>query len=65
MFQVKDSELAMKKVEDRAWEVKKLLAEKVKSQLRRIPVFHYFLDDTLEHVYKMEELFKSIQKQDA
>ncbi len=60
MFQVEDKELAMKKVSDRAWEVKKLLADKVKSQLRRIPVMHYFLDDTLEYVFKMEEIFKSI-----
>ena len=60
MFQVEDKELAMKKVSERAWEVKKLLADKVKSQLRRIPVMHYFLDDTLEYVFKMEEIFKSI-----
>lgn len=60
MFQVADKELAMKKVSDRAWEIKKLLADKVKSQLRRIPVMHYYLDDTLDYVFKMEEIFKNI-----
>lgn len=60
LFQVADKEAAMKRVNDRAWEIKKLLADKVKSQLRRIPVFHYYLDDTLEYVFKMEEVFKSI-----
>jgi len=60
LFQVKDTKAAMKKIEDRAWEIKKELADRVKHQLRRIPVIHYFLDDTLDHVFKMEELFKQI-----
>jgi len=60
LFQVKDVKAAMKKIEDRAWEIKKELADRVKHQLRRIPVIHYFLDDTLDHVFKMEELFKQI-----
>ncbi len=60
MFQVTDKEAAMKRVNDRAWEIKKLLADKVKSQLRRIPVMHYYLDDTLDYVFKMEEVFKNL-----
>jgi ribosome-binding factor A len=57
----------MKKIEDRSWEIKKQLAERVKHQLRRIPVLHYYLDETLDHVFRMEELFKQInaeKKQD-
>lgn len=61
MFQVADKEVAMEKVADRAWEIKKLLADKVKSQLRRIPVMQYYLDDTLDYVFKMEEIFKSLK----
>jgi ribosome-binding factor A len=60
LFQVKDAEATMKAIEDRAWEVKKHLAEKVKHQLRRMPVLHFYKDDTLDHVFKMEELFKKI-----
>ena len=60
IFQVQDVNLVMKKIEDRAWEVKKELAARVKNQLRRIPVLHYYHDDTLDHVFKMEELFKEI-----
>lgn len=59
-FQVKDPGEALKKIEERAWEVKKEIAARVKHQLRRIPEFRYFLDDTLDHVFKMEELFKKI-----
>lgn len=63
LFQVENPPLAMKHIEERAWEIKKLLGEKIKSQVRRMPVIHYFLDDTLEHVFKMEELFKKIEEE--
>lgn len=61
LFQVKDTDAAMKKIEDRAHEIKKQLAEKIKRQVRRIPEIKYFKDDTLDHVFKMEELFKEIK----
>ena len=63
LFKVADTDAAMKKIEDRSWEIKKELAERVKHQLRRIPVLHYFKDDTLENVFKMEELFKQINEE--
>ena len=59
-FQVKDTAAALKKIEERAWEIKKEIAARVKHQLRRIPEIRYFVDDTLDHVFKMEELFKKI-----
>lgn len=61
-FQVKDAALAMKKVEDRAWEIKKELTARVAKQLRRMPELKFYADDTLDHVFKMEELFRQIKK---
>jgi ribosome-binding factor A len=62
IFNAPDSKAALKKIEDRSWEIKKELAAKVKHQLRRIPELRYYLDDTLDQVFKMEELFKQIKK---
>jgi ribosome-binding factor A len=62
LFKVKDEKAAMKKIEDRSWEIKKELATNVKHQLRRIPEIKLFLDDTLDHVFKMEQVFKNLQK---
>lgn len=62
-FQVKDVAAAMKKIDAKAWEIKKELADRIKHQVRRIPVLHFFQDDTLEHVFKMEELFKKIDEE--
>jgi len=59
-FKVGNPTLGMKKIEDRAWEIKKNLADRVKHQLRRVPVLQFYLDDTLNHVFKMEELFRQI-----
>jgi ribosome-binding factor A len=63
MYQVQDENAALKKIENQAWEIKKELANRVKHQLRRIPVLKFYLDDTLDHVFKMEELFKQINEE--
>ena len=61
-FQVKDVAAAMKKIEERQHEIKKELAAKVRHQLRSIPVLRFYQDDTLDHVFKMEEIFKKISE---
>jgi ribosome-binding factor A len=62
LFQVADRKATMKKIEDRAWEIKRELTSRVKHQLRRMPELKFFLDDTLDHVFRMEELFKQINE---
>jgi ribosome-binding factor A len=61
-FQVKDVPGTMKKIEDRGWEIKRELADRVKHQLRRIPILQYFHDDTLEHADKMDALFRKLNE---
>jgi ribosome-binding factor A len=63
LFQVKDTVAAMKTIELKAWEIKKELAEKMKHQLRRIPILQFYLDDTLDYVFKMEDVFKKINEE--
>jgi ribosome-binding factor A len=62
IFQVANAADVIKKIEARAWEIKKELTSKIGKSLRRMPVMHYFLDDTLDYVFKMEELFKQIKE---
>jgi len=62
-FQVKDVIAAMQKIEERHHEIKKELAARVRHQLRSIPVLKFFRDDTLDHVFKMEEVFKKIEEE--
>lgn len=64
-FQVKDEHKAMKKIEERAWEIKKELVARVKSQLRSMPELKYYIDDTLDYVDKMEAVFKKIKEDES
>lgn len=64
LFQVKDPDAVMKKIEDKAWDIKRELTSRIKQQLRRMPELKFFRDDSLDHVFKMEELFKQINKPD-
>ena len=60
VFHASDNAKVLQRIEEAAHEIKRELAGRVKHQLRRIPEIKYFLDDTLEQVFKMEELFKKI-----
>ncbi len=62
IYNAADKKAVVKKIEDRHWEIKKELAASVKHQLRRIPELKFFLDDTLDQVFKMEELFSKIKE---
>jgi ribosome-binding factor A len=62
-FKVEDVKAALKKIEERHHEIKKELAGRIRHQLRSIPVLKFFQDDTLDHVFKMEEIFKKIEEE--
>ena len=61
VFNASDNEEVLKKIQERAWEIKRELAARIKHQLRRIPELKFFLDDTLDQVFKMEELLRQIK----
>ena len=63
-FKVKDPVEALKTIQDRSWEIKRELTARVKHQLRSMPQLTFFIDDTLEYVDKMEQLFKDIKTQE-
>lgn len=63
LFQIKDPKALLQNIEGRKWEIKKELTARVGKQLRRMPELQFYLDDTLEQVFKMENLLKQIQTQ--
>src|SRR4029078_6279242 len=62
-FQVADASEALKKIQERAGEIKRELGNQVRQQLRRIPEVKYFKDDTLDHGFRVEEIFKKISEE--
>ncbi|PSL49682.1 ribosome-binding factor A [Chitinophaga niastensis] len=65
MFQIKSPTEMLERIKERMGEIKKALGLRVGKQLRRMPELSIFLDDTLDYVFKMEELFKKIKEDDA
>jgi ribosome-binding factor A len=63
-FQVKDSEAALEKIKERSSEIRGDLGKKVRHQLRSIPQLTFYIDDTLDYVFKIETLLDNIKKED-
>ena len=63
-FKVKDPVQALKTIEEKSWEIKRELTARVRHQLRSMPQLSFFIDDTLEYVDKMEQIFKDIKTTD-
>jgi ribosome-binding factor A len=63
-FKVKNSDAALNKIQEQSHEIKRELTSRVRHQLRSMPKLTFYIDDTLDYVDKMEELFKEIKKKD-
>ncbi|SFD28122.1 ribosome-binding factor A [Chitinophaga sp. CF118] len=64
MFQIHEPAAMVLRIKERMGEIRKDLGNRVGKQLRRVPELSFFLDDTLEYVFKMDELFKKIKEDD-
>ena len=62
MFQIKDTQKTLHTIEEKNKEIRKELGTRVRHQLRSVPMLKFFIDDTLDYVFKMEELFEKIKK---
>lgn len=62
-FKISDSRALLEHIKERTGEWRKLLGMRVKNQLRRVPELQFYEDDTLEHVFKMDELFRQISEE--
>lgn len=63
LYKIDEPVALVKQIADRTSEWRHQLGNRVRNQLRRVPELKFFLDDTLDHVFKMEELFKTINVQ--
>jgi ribosome-binding factor A len=63
LFQIPDTKKVLADLKERNWEYRKMLGERVRHQLRRVPYIEFFIDDTLDYVFKMEEVFKKLNEE--
>ncbi|NNC94484.1 MAG: 30S ribosome-binding factor RbfA [Chitinophagales bacterium] len=63
IFNAKDPEEIMEALHENQKELKRSLAKKIRN-FRRIPELEFFSDDGIEHAQKIDDIFKSIKKED-
>lgn len=63
-FQVKDNDAMLTKIQEKTKEIRNELGKRVRHQLRSIPQITFYIDDTLDYVFRMEELLDKIKKED-
>ncbi|MEO6820534.1 MAG: 30S ribosome-binding factor RbfA, partial [Ginsengibacter sp.] len=61
LFQVKDPDKVLEKFKDKYSEIRGELGNRMRHQLRSIPQLTFYLDDTLDYVFKMEKLLEEIK----
>ena len=59
-----DKEAVIKQFQDKKQEIKRMLGDKLRFNLRRVPEIEFYLDESLDDVFRMEELFKKIKTED-
>lgn len=63
-FQVKDPEATLEKFQQMNSELRGELGNRMRHQLRSIPQLTFYIDDTLDYVFKMEQILSDIKKED-
>jgi ribosome-binding factor A len=58
MFAVTDKKALLKHIKTQNNEVRKIIGNKLKNQLRIIPNFDYHIDDSLDYAMRIDELLK-------
>lgn len=58
IFGVKDPSDLMKKIKAESWQIRKYLGVRVKNQLRIVPNFIFYIDDSLDYAEKIDQLLK-------
>jgi ribosome-binding factor A len=63
-FQIKDNDAMLTRIQEKSKEIRNELGKRVRHQLRSIPQITFYIDDTLDYVFKMEELLKKVKEDD-
>jgi len=59
IFATKDKTTVLKQIQTKKSEIRYLLGERVKNQLRIVPDLQFFIDDSLDRIDRIDELLKN------
>ncbi len=62
IFNATNNEETLLLIKQNTSKIRGLIGNETRHQLRKIPEIDFFLDDTLDYVYKMDNIFKEIEE---
>jgi len=60
IFNAEDKKAVLGMINQNAAPLKRSLVYRIRNKMRKMPEFEYYLDDTLDEVFKMEKLFSDL-----
>jgi ribosome-binding factor A len=61
IFNAKDKNQLLEEIQSVLKEIRFALGNRIGNQLRKVPELEFYLDESLDDVYKMEQIFKEIK----
>ena len=59
----RDNEAVFEYIDEKVSQIRHKFAGRIRNQVRKIPELHFYADDTVDYVKKMEGLFKIVDEQ--
>ncbi len=64
VFNTDNKQAAILEMEDNLHRLRQSLANRIRKQVRRIPDVNFYLDDTIDEMYRLQNLFKRLHDED-
>lgn len=64
VYNVEDKQTVLLEMEENLPRLKHLFGQRIRKQVRRVPNLQLHLDDTLDEMYRLNEVFNSITKKE-
>ncbi len=64
IFGTEEKQAVILKLADENVRLRQALGARVKSQLRRIPEIQFYLDDTLDEMYRLRDVFQELKREE-
>lgn len=61
IFNAEDKDDVLRRINNHTHVLKQALAARIKNQIRRIPQIHFYFDETIDEMFKVDALFKDIK----
>lgn len=64
VYNTDNKQAVLLEMEDQQTHLRQSLASRLKSHLRRMPDIHFYLDDTLDEIEKVDQLIRKLREDD-